>query len=160
MAQFFKRRGPSGPNKNEQRVQRGKEAERRSRMTGALGQRYPTVERLAVDLDFTGPQGQSLERKTWAFGLNDAVDLAAPCPGRCGEGKFDLAAKIEAVIEARQALSEAAGKCQEPLYSGSTEVCGCQLKCRIEVRYLPLPVVPEPAAPEAAGPAPAGPETA
>lgn len=155
MAQFFKRRGPSGPNKNEQKVQRGREAERRNRMGGGLGERYPTVERLSVGLEFTGPQGQSLERKTWTFGPSDACDLAAPCPGRCGEGKFDLAGKIGAVIEARQPLAEASGKCQQPLYSGSTEVCGCQLKCRIEVRYLPEPAAAPPAGPQPAGPGPA-----
>ena len=150
MAQFFKkRRGPQGPNKNEQKVRRGQDAADHARRTGALSQHHPSVERLCVQLNFLGAQNQPIDQQTRVFGPSDICDFSVPCPGRCGTGAFDLAAKIQAVVETRQALSESSGLCKVPLFAGSPDACGLQLKCRVEVRYFPQAVEPplDPAVP-------------
>lgn len=142
MAGYFKRRARAGPSKNDKKVRRGQDAANRSRLAGVLSQRYSSLERLSVELQFLSPQKQVLDRKTLVFGPSDVCDFSVPCPGRCGVGSFDLAAKIKAVIEAREAISESSGTCQQPLYAGSPNVCGLELKCRIEARFAPLPVTP------------------
>lgn len=162
MAQFFKkRRGPQGPNKNEQKVRRGQEASDRARRNGVLSQNLPSVERLCVQLDFLGAQNQPIDQQSRVFGPTDVCDFSVSCPGRCGTGAFDLAAKIQAVVEARQTLSESSGLCKVPLFAGSPDACGLQLKCRIEVRYFPEPVAApaDPGVPAVSAAAPS-PETA
>ncbi len=140
MAQFFKkRRGKGGPSKNEQKVARGREAANRTRMAGTVGQRFPALERLTVKLEFISPQGQTVDTQSRGLGPDDAYEFSVPCPGRCGQGSYDLAAKIQAVIEAREGMSESSGQCRVPTYPGSPEVCGYQLKCRIEATYFPQP---------------------
>jgi hypothetical protein len=139
MAQFFKRRARASPNKNEEKVQRSREAASQANFAGVLGQRFPTVERLSVQLEFVNPQSHSVEHQTRLFSASDSCDFKVPCPGRCGQGSYDLAGKIQAVVDAHESSSEGNGICQEPLYAGSPEVCGYQLKCKIEVRYLPQP---------------------
>lgn len=136
MARFFKKRArPSGPNKNEQKVMRNQGAGR----TGPLAQAYPGVANLSIKLQFIGPQQQVIDSQERAFGPSDPCDLSVPCPGRCGSGAFDLAAKIAAVIEGRQDAADAGGVCQEPLYAGSAEMCGLRLQCRIQISYQPAP---------------------
>lgn len=135
MAQFSKRRVKPSPNKNEAKIQRNRDAAYQVHSAGVLGQRYPDVERLRVELDFTDPRSHAVEHKTSVFGPSDACHFKVPCPGRCGQGSYDLAGKINAVIEAHEAFSESNGTCQEPLYAGAQETCGYHLKCKIEVRY-------------------------
>ncbi|MBI4425050.1 MAG: hypothetical protein HY554_15060 [Elusimicrobia bacterium] len=141
MARFFKKRRPKGgPSKNEEKVTRSREAAARERSMSRLADRFPQVERLSVQLDLVSPQNHPLaERQTRVFRPEDACDFSVPCPGRCGHGSFDLAAKLESVVETRQPLSESSGTCQEPLYAGSPDVCGVRLNCRIEVAYAPEP---------------------
>ena len=148
-----RRRGPQGPNKNEQKVQQREAAERRVRSAGSLADRFPSVERLSISLEFRGPQDSVLGSENRVFRGADIVELAAPCPGLCGVGNFDLAAKIEQVVIAREPASQASGVCQERLYAGSPDVCGCRLACRIEISYKPEPK-PEPKPADA--PLPAG----
>jgi hypothetical protein len=147
MAFYGKRRKPAGPSKNEQKVQRN-EAEAR-RHSGNMSQRFPQVERLTISLQFLTPQGQILEEQKRVFKGSDAPDFSAPCPGRCGGGKFNLDAKVAGVVEARQPAAEATGLCQEPLYANSPDSCGARLQCKIEVSYLPEPAATEGDAPSA-----------
>ncbi len=136
MARFFKkRRADAGPSKNELKARRGRD-------TGgpSLAARYPSVQKLEVRLEFLGAQAQVLEQESRAFGPGDECRFTAACPGRCGAGRFDLAAKIDAVVAARQTASESRGLCQEPLYAGSPENCGCELRCSIQAEYIPEPV--------------------
>lgn len=140
---YRKRRRRPGPSKNEEKVSRAKEVESRNRPSNALGARFPNVLRLKVSLDFQGSRGQVLGSETRVFGPRDICNFSAPCPGTCGVGEFDLASKIAQVVTAGEAASEATGICQEHLYAGSTELCHCQLKCRLELEYVPQPA-PEP----------------
>ena len=139
MPGYFKkrRRVRAGPNKNEQKVQRRLELENREQAAGTLQSRYPAVQGLSIHLVLLTPQHQILNEETRAFGPGDALDLEVPCPGRCGVGSFNLGAKVDSVITSRQERSESGGKCQEPLMGGSAELCGCELKCRMEVVYTP-----------------------
>jgi hypothetical protein len=136
MPQPFKprrRRGPAGPNKNEKKVLR----EERSRGGVTLGQMFPTVQKLTVQVDFLTPQEELLDQQTLTFGARDVFGLTLPCQGRCGSGEFDLSGKVRSVVETRQTQAEGRGVCQEPLFNGSKDPCGFHMRCRIDVSYTP-----------------------
>ncbi|MBI5202921.1 MAG: hypothetical protein HY925_15115 [Elusimicrobia bacterium] len=136
MARYFKKRRPVGPSKNEQKLQRNREAEARERNVGRLADAFPQVDRLTVNLELMSPQQQALaEPETRIFGPDDRVELSVPCPGRCGQGSFNLAGKVQAMVESSQSRAEATGICQEPLFAGASDVCGVKLLCKIEVQY-------------------------
>jgi len=139
MPGYFKKRRKAapGPNKNEQKVLRRRELENRDRVAGTLGNRFPSVERLSIELVFLSPQQQTLDRQSRSFEAADVCDFGVSCPGRCGVGSFNLEAKVEKVVTAGEASSESSGKCQEPMYGGSGEVCSCELRCKMSVTYLP-----------------------
>ncbi len=134
---FKKRRGASGPNKNEEKVQRGKSDEVRT--FGMLGARYPFVKHLKIDLTFLDMLGNPLDTKHMSLGPTDAANFKVACPGRCGRGSFEFGVKIADSVAARLPVVEASGKCSEPMYPGSAEACGCQAKCRLEFDYVPVP---------------------
>ena len=140
MARYFKKRRPVGPSKNEEKIQRLRQAEERERSVARLVDQFPTVTRLSVQLDLLSPQQHPLaERETRVYKPEDRCDFSVPCPGRCGQGTFNVAAKVAAIVEARETVSESSGICQEPLYAGSTEVCGVRLVCRVEAAYKEEP---------------------
>jgi hypothetical protein len=137
VAYFKKRRAPS-PNKNLEKIRRN-EANERQNSAGPMKVRFPTVERLNVHLRFVDPHGQTLQEETLSLDPSTPMKLSAPCPGSCGgAASFELDAKVAAVVEAREARSESSGKCQQSLYAGLPDQCGCELKCRIEASYLPV----------------------
>lgn len=136
MAGYFKKRRIAGPSKNEQKIQREREAEARERSRGRLGDAFQQVERVTVRLELVSPQGAPLaEPETRSFKASDRADFSVPCPGRCGQGSFNVEGKVQSMIEANAPSAEASGTCQEPLYAGATEVCGVRLKCRIDIQY-------------------------
>lgn len=156
MAGYFKRRKPPGPSKNEVKVKREREQESRERSLAPLSVLYPGVERLIVRLEFLGPQQQPLGQETREFGKDDRCRLVVSCPGQCGVGFFNLEGKVSQVIESKSAVSESSGKCQEPLYAGASSLCGCMLKCALQVVYAEEPApAPAPATDPATAPAPA-----
>lgn len=134
---YKKKRKNSGPNKNEEKVQRGKEAERLGAASNTLGARFPGVEKLVVTLQFLSSRQADLGSETRAFSPQDPCRFDVACPGPCGVGDFNLIDKIESVIAARLASSEASGQCEEPIFAGSQELCGCRLNCRLTVSYRP-----------------------
>lgn len=139
MAAFFKRRAKPGPSKNEQKVQRGLQAEARARGGSSVQQKFPTVEHLALLIDIITPQAQAIDHQTRSFSASEPCDFAVPCPGRCGQGSYDLSYKVKSAVEARESLSEGSLICKEPLFAGSSDSCGYTLKYRVEIRYLPKP---------------------
>lgn len=138
-AYFKKRRGPQGPNKNEEKVQRAREAKDPGRSFGLLGMKFPSVKRLKVHVVFLDARQNVLEEKDFSLGPNDPAALTIPCPGRCGSGSFDLAGKIEQMATTALSASESGAKCPEPLYASSPEACGCEIRCKMEIEYLPAP---------------------
>ncbi len=140
MARYFKKRRPVGPSKNEEKLQRNREAEARERNQGRLADVFPLVERLTAHLELMSPQQHSLaDPETRVFKSEDRVDLSVPCPGRCGQGSFNLAGKVAAMVENHEPKADATGVCQEPLFAGASDVCGVKLFCKIEVQYVPEP---------------------
>ena len=149
-AQYRKKRRNAGPSKNEEKIERNRQAETMLRSSNSLGARYPEVRSLTVKLAFFGAQGQSFGEETRSFAPPDPCNFAVSCPGRCGVGSFDLAAKISAIVLACETISKSSGICQEKLYAGAVEMCQCRLECTIEVSYRPAPVaapIPPPAQP-------------
>lgn len=132
---YRKKRRVVGPSKNEERVERSRREEALTRSSNSLGARFPDVRSLVVKLSFFGAQGQSFGDETRKFGPEDPCLFAVPCPGRCGVGSFDLAAKIAAVLTNHEPASQGSGVCQEPLAAGSAAKCECRLDCAIEVVY-------------------------
>ena len=135
---FKKRKGFTGPNKNEEKVMRGEAAERRARSVGIMGPRFPLVKRLEIHLIFLNAQQHVLEERKLSLGPLDSCDLKAPCPGRCGVGAFDVFAIVETAVEAKHSQLESSLKGAEALFAGSTEKCGCELKAHLEMTYVPV----------------------
>ncbi|MBI3298273.1 MAG: hypothetical protein HYZ75_08925 [Elusimicrobia bacterium] len=136
MAQYRKRRIAHGPNKNEEKVRRGQEAETRSRST-SLGERFPAVDRLILELTVTAPQDGSVERSTRDISADQGCELTLGCPGRCGRGVFDLAAMVTAAVEAKNPAATGAAVCQEPFLPGLPDVCGVKVDCRLTITFKP-----------------------
>jgi len=140
MARYFKkRRKNSGPNKNEEKVQRAADARNRESSGGALGVRFPFVKRLKVTLQFFTAQQQLLDEKVLDLKASDPYRFDVACPGRCGTGNFDFSEAVANAVAKRQTLAESGASCRDPLFAGSSETCGCQVKCRMELEHLPLP---------------------
>ncbi len=137
MAGYFKkrRRASSGPGKNEQKVLRRKELESQQRAAGGFGGPFPSGQRFLLQLVFLTPQQQTLDQQTRVSDSSQPYDLRVSCPGRCGVGSFNLEAKVDEVVATHQTSSESLGTCQEPLYGSSTDLCGCKLRCKIEVVF-------------------------
>jgi len=136
---FKKRRGPQGPNKNEEKVIRAREAEGAARLAGTIGSKFPSVKSLKVGLTFLGAHGQKLDEKTMTLGPDAPLLFTVPCPGMCGRGSFNFGTKIAETVEAALPFSESGAKCPEPLYAGSADACGCEVRCRMDVDYFPAP---------------------
>ena len=138
MARYFKkRRKNQGPNKNEEKVQRAADARSRETSGGALGTRYPSVQRIKITLCFLTAQQQLLEEKVMDLKSSDACRFDIPCPGRCGTGRFDFSAAFANAVARRQTTAESGAPCREPVFAGSSETCGCQVSCRMEIDYAP-----------------------
>lgn len=140
MAGYFKKRRIAGPSKNEQKLTRQRDAAAAVHNAARLGVAYPTVKRVNIHLVFLSPQQHTLDEKRLSLGPNDAIVLTADCPGRCGSAKFDLSAKLESVVASRVPAAEASAKCPEPLYADSPDACGVEIRCKVEIEYLPEPI--------------------
>ena len=142
MPAFFKprrRRGPAGPNKNEQKVLRRASAERDARTTGALKDRFPTVGSVALQFTFITPQQEVYETGSRKIAPTDVVDFFAPCPGRCGgeRGSFDLAEELKTAIDSGKERVEGRLICQETMNIGTVGTCDFRLEWKAAIAYLP-----------------------
>lgn len=133
MAYYKKRKHAQGPTKNEEKVQRAKYAQNQARNT--LGSKFPVVKHMSLRLAFSDQRQNLIEEKVLSYGPNDPVAFSVACPGRCGKGTFNLSAKITELVNGQRAASEEVSKCAEPLYMGTQEVCGYELKYRVELEY-------------------------
>ncbi|MBI5629922.1 MAG: hypothetical protein HY921_03445 [Elusimicrobia bacterium] len=135
---FKKRRGPQGPNKNQEKVLRARNAENPARLVGLLGSKFPSVKQMRIHLTFMDARQHILEERDLSLAPSDAAIFTVPCPGRCGHGTFNFALKAAETIAAQFPLSESGAKCPEALYASSVETCGCEIKCRMEIEYFPV----------------------
>lgn len=133
--QYRKKKRVTGPSKNEEKIERNRQADFLAGRSNSLSARFPDVTSLRVTLAFFGPQGQSYGEEKRTFNPNDPCVFSVPCPGRCGVGAFDLAGKLADVLAAHEPTSKATGICQEPLYAGAAARCECRLECSIDASY-------------------------
>ncbi|MFA6028474.1 MAG: hypothetical protein WC969_01340 [Elusimicrobiota bacterium] len=142
MANFFrKRKRTPGPNKNELKVMRGRDPHQ-----SRLQDRFPSVEKLSIHFSFATDRGQLLGEEDRVYSADDGCDFRVECPGRCGSGVFSVEKKVDESANARLPVTELSATCAQSIGAGSSELCGCVLKCRIEMRFAPEPVAaPEPA---------------
>jgi hypothetical protein len=128
---FHKRRIKPSPNKNKAKALR----RQGDNDLPTMEQRWPDVDRLTVQLHFSNPQGYPAGDEILEFGPSDLANFDVSCVGPCGDGKMDLAGKISDMMSKRETTSEARGKCQRVVYAGTGEVCGHELRCRIDIAY-------------------------
>jgi hypothetical protein len=144
MPAFFKprrRRGPSGPNKNEQKVMRRASGDREARTAGSLKERFPGVESIRLQLTFLTPQQEIYEEGTRTIGPTDTVDFSAPCPGRCGgeRGSFDLTKEILTAIEGNRPQSQGRLVCQETMNISTVTPCDFRLEWKSTLHFSDAP---------------------
>lgn len=135
MQGFPKRRRKPGPSKNEEKVRRQDEAERRASIP--LAAAFPRLERLTGELSFVLPPGSVLETKTIDAGREENLNLSFDCPGRCGRGRFHLGPKVAAAIAQNREVLQIADACTER--SMGTDACGCEMRGTLNLRLTPLP---------------------
>jgi hypothetical protein len=129
MAFFPKRKRKAGPSKNEEKVRRARDAEAQTQAAGTLSSRFPALRGLKLRLTFKGAQGQLLQEDDIALKPNDAFEIGADCPGRCGSGHFDFVAAVSDALGRAQDSGAAELSCAETLYGGSPNPCGCLARC-------------------------------
>lgn len=138
MAEFYrKKRRKVGPSKNDEKVQRGLDAEAETRAAGTLSSRFPGVRGVKVRIIVTSPQGVVLEENDDLIGPNDPFVIAADCPGRCGSGSYDFAELVSAALARVEEHGAVQLACAEPLYGGGPDNCGCVAKCEYEAQFSP-----------------------
>jgi hypothetical protein len=146
MAGYHKKRRRPGPSKNEEKVSRSKDEERRSHPSNWLGNRYESVEKLSLEMELIGTHGELLGQESRRFGREDACGFAIPCPGLCGGGSFELGAKINDIVASREPHTEASVVCPNKT-NGLATVCGVTLKFKLDAVYRAAPApapAPEP----------------
>lgn len=128
---FKKKRRQKTINKNDEKVRRLQAIQDRP----AMSVLYSEVERLSVQMDFYSPQGHLLLQQTREFNPSDTIDFAAPCPGRCGDGRMDLEGKLVSMIQRHETSSQSRAQCGQTFTAGSSDLCGCELRCNIDISY-------------------------
>lgn len=128
MATFFKkrRRGPSGPNKNEKKVLR-------RRPEASLRDLCPGATRLEIVFHFESPQGDPYEDIARDFSPGDPCDFSAPCPGRCGNGRFDLTDAARGLFQSGGDRAEERLVCREASHNDPATPCDFRLTCEIRL---------------------------
>lgn len=132
---YRKKKRKVGPSKNDEKVQRGRDAEAEAQSAGTLASRFPGVRSLRVKITVTSPQGVVLEENEDQLDANDPFQIGADCPGRCGSGSYDFAEAVSAALSKREDSGAAEAVCAEPLYGGGPENCGCAAKCEFEADF-------------------------
>jgi hypothetical protein len=134
---YRKKRRKAGPNKNQEKVQRGRDADAEAHAAGTLATRFPAVRGVKVKITVTSPQGVVLDETEDLIGPNDAFQIGADCPGRCGSGSFDFAELVAASLTKLEEQGSFDIACAEQLYGGGPEACGSVAKCEFEAEFAP-----------------------
>jgi hypothetical protein len=134
---YRKKRRKAGPNKNQEKVQRGREADAEASAAGTLATRFPGVRGVKVRITVTSPQGVVLDQSDELIGPNDPFLIEADCPGRCGSGSYDFAELVGQSLTKLEERGAAETACAETLYGGGPEACGCIAKCEYEAEFAP-----------------------
>ncbi len=134
---YRKKRRKAGPNKNQEKVQRGREAEAEAHAAGTLATRFPGVRGVKVRMIVTSPQGVVLDETEDLIGPNDPFIIETDCPGRCGSGSFNFAETVAQALTKLEEHGTAEVACAEQLYGGGPEACGSVAKVEFEAEFAP-----------------------
>jgi hypothetical protein len=134
---YRKKRRKTGPSKNEQKVQRGLDAEAEAHAAGTLSTRFPGVRGVKVRITVTSAQGVVLDETEDLIGPNDPFQVGADCPGRCGSGSYDFAEIVAASLTKLEEQGTSEIACAEQLYGGGPDACGCVAKVQFEAEFAP-----------------------
>ncbi|MFI5362941.1 MAG: hypothetical protein ACHQ49_13300 [Elusimicrobiota bacterium] len=134
---YRKKRRKAGPNKNQEKVQRGREADAEAHAAGTLATRFPAARGVKVRITVTSPQNVVLDETDDLIGPNDPFQIGADCPGRCGSGSYDFSELVAASLTKLEEQGSAQLICAEPLYGGGPDSCGCVAKCDFEAEFAP-----------------------
>lgn len=132
---YYRRRKKKKVNKNELKQRRGLQERRLTDPANTLRRYFPNVEHLTIELSYRNAEGFVLDEESRAFAQDDTIDLSASCPGRCGTGRMDLAGKIRDMVSNGQQRADSRALCREPIAAGTSEGCGCELMCRLQIAY-------------------------
>ena len=130
---YKKRRVAHGPSKNELRAARGENDARAKARATILGDRFPLVDRIDLDLNLEAVSGATLEHTRRSLAPTDNLLLDIPCPGGCGGGQFLLTEAVERMIDQQQESREGLAICQAASYNDPRNACGTKLRYSIQV---------------------------
>lgn len=131
---YPKKRRKPGPSKNDEKVQRARQAEAQTRAAGTLATRLPGLSALEVRLTFKAANGVILAEDGLTLAAGDSFQLDADCPGACGVGRFDFAPALAEAISRGQDSGAVELACREPLYGGGGAPCACAARAEFSVR--------------------------
>jgi hypothetical protein len=127
---YRKRRILPAKNKNDAKVKR-RQGDVQQPLLSVL---YPGVKQIEIALQFYDARGNFLDERDMIVEQQDEADFRVDCPS-CGDGRMDLEGKIKDVVSRKQTSADAKGRCNSVLFAGSSDVCGTELRCRINVAY-------------------------
>ena len=105
---YRKKRRKAGPNKNQEKVQRGREAEAETHAAGTLATRFPAVRGVKVRIVVTSPQGVVLDETEKRRVLDLFVDATLPC--RAAEVRAMTDQELRLTMVVRVHVDEASAK--------------------------------------------------
>ena len=132
---YRKKRRKAGPSKNDEKVQRGRQAEAEAHAAGTVSSRFPALRGIKVRIAVISPQGVTLEENEDLLGPNDPFQIDIDCPGRCGSGSFDFAPAVADALSRGDEQGALEIPCGETLYGGGPEACGCVAKCEFAAEF-------------------------
>jgi hypothetical protein len=130
---YRKRRVRHGPSKNELRAARNERAKLAETRADTLGQRFPEVGRLELNLRLESPSGTILDRISRTVGPDEPLQLDVPCPSTCGGGSFSLLEAVENGVTSSDGPHEGMSICQNASYADPRSPCGTKLYYQITI---------------------------
>src|SRR5438309_1125068 len=109
---YRKRRRPHGPSKSELRSIRNERAELQKIRADTLGQRFPQVSRIQLDLRLEAPAGAPLDHVQRSMNAQDPLDLQVACPSSCDKGRFSLLETVEDLLKSSKETYQGMSTCQ------------------------------------------------
>jgi len=133
---YRKRRTPHGPSKSELRAARNERAELQKTRTDTLGQRFPQVNRIDLDLRLEAAVGgATLDHTHRSLDANSPLDLGVACPTSCANGRFSLLETVTDLLNTSREKYQGMASCQMASYADFRVPCGTKLFYQITIQY-------------------------
>src|SRR5438046_1196230 len=131
---YRKRRRPQGPSKSELRSARNERAELQKTRTDTLGQRFPQIDQIQLDLRLEAPVGgATLDHIQRSMEAHEALDLSVACPSSCHNGRFSLLEAVENLLNSSKESYQGMATCQMASYADFRTPCGTKLYYQINI---------------------------